>query len=432
MKDRTLSLLGTGGIPYRKELREYAGSVTGSLLMMQLDYWFSRHPDGFYKFLDPTPKHPDYREGDSWTEELGFSKAEFRTAFDVIGIRHLSKSAYAKAPDKFTGKDGEKFYASYHDKKNGLTWYFRNHTKVEELIAELCKAKPTKHRVKPFTVDKQPDFTVNQDIQSPVDKESESTVNVVSGFIEVKKVDLHKSTNLTYIDSESESTFYIQKLSSEINSETTHKSVESKISRSNTEDPTPESSTPQALTSLITKQGLSEKPVTSHEGNFSAAACREATQQSTKLFKEPFGQPRPKAKDIMWAWLPEGEWVVNGQLDPDFRDWVAASWVSKFNNTIHEARQNVVSHFRKQPEQLVLKWDEYSSQKLKKEPSIPLPDAVRSWQQVQHLQVWEQYNNCKDLKHFYSLRTWNRAYLEYALENLSNFDWSKHLSTVAV
>ena len=194
---------------------------------------------------------------------------------------------------------------------------------------------------------------------------------------------------------------------------------------SNTKDSNPESIAP-----LAKNPESSDKQTNSLEGNFSAAAPRaNATQQNARI--DPFYKTRPKAQDVMWAWLPEGEWVVDGGLNPDFWNWMATSWMSKFNTTIHEAKSNVISHFRNKPEQLVLKWDEYSSQKLKKESFTPLPDAVRSWQQVQHLLIWEQYNNCKDLEHFYSLRSWNRAYLEYALENLPNFDWSKHLTTVS-
>lgn len=180
---------------------------------------------------------------------------------------------------------------------------------------------------------------------------------------------------------------------------------------------------------LITNQQSSDKQITPHEGNFSAANRANATQRSEKI--DPFYKTRLKSQDVMWAWLPDGEWVLDGGLNPEFWNWMATSWMSKFNCTIHEAKSNVISHFRKQPEQLVLKWDEYSSQKLKKESFTPLPDAVRDWQQVQHLLTWEQYNNCKDLEHFYSLRSWNRAYLEYALKHLPNFDWSKHLTTIS-
>ncbi|ATW59349.1 hypothetical protein Cl131_gp081 [Aphanizomenon phage vB_AphaS-CL131] len=198
---------------------------------------------------------------------------------------------------------------------------------------------------------------------------------------------------------------------------------------SNTEDPNPESIAP-----LSTKPETSDKQTNSLEGNFSAAAPRvNATRQYTKPPVEPFGRPRPSGKDYFWAWLPEGDWVVNGELDPKFWDWMATSWVNNpdFKTTYPKAKADVINHFTNRPQQLPLKWNEYCIEKLGKESFTPLPDAVRSWQQVQHLLIWEQYNNCKDLEHFYSLRSWNRAYLEYALENLPNFDWSKHLTTVS-
>lgn len=85
--------------------------------MQQLDYWFENHPEGFYKFLLPSD-HPAYKNGDSWTEELGMSKDEFRTAFDKIGHRYKSKSEFDKAEDKFQGK----FYCSYVDRRSNLTF----------------------------------------------------------------------------------------------------------------------------------------------------------------------------------------------------------------------------------------------------------------------------------------------------------------------
>ena len=121
MKNRILHLT-RNTIPYVKELHSIAGGVLGCLVMQQLDYWFEGHPEGFYKFLEPSD-HPAYKDGDSWTEELGMSRHEFRTAFDKIGIRYKSKSDFDKAVDKFQGL----FYCSYVDRRSNLTYYFRNH-----------------------------------------------------------------------------------------------------------------------------------------------------------------------------------------------------------------------------------------------------------------------------------------------------------------
>lgn len=120
-------------IPYVKELMPIAGSVTACILMQQLDFWFDRHPDGFYKFMDASPDHPAYREGDSWSEELAISVDEFRTAFDRLGIRYTSKSKYDAAPDKFNGR----YYCSYYDRRRQLTFYFRNDELVNTVLDAL-------------------------------------------------------------------------------------------------------------------------------------------------------------------------------------------------------------------------------------------------------------------------------------------------------
>ena len=110
-------------IPYVRDLRRLppVRSVGACVLMQQLDYHFNNagFQNGFYKFLEPCPDHPKYRNGDSWTEELGFSPDEFRTAFDQIGVPYRSKKEYDAAVDKFTppdregkGKGEPKYYCS--------------------------------------------------------------------------------------------------------------------------------------------------------------------------------------------------------------------------------------------------------------------------------------------------------------------------------
>lgn len=134
-------------IPYVRDLNVFTGSVHGSLIMQQLDYYFEQYPSGFYKFLKPCA-HKDYKTGDSWTEELGMTEDEFITAFKRIGVRHKSKSLWASAENKFVNSDAEKnnlkpegsevkLYASYSDRQLGLTYYFRNHALVDRLLDEM-------------------------------------------------------------------------------------------------------------------------------------------------------------------------------------------------------------------------------------------------------------------------------------------------------
>jgi len=124
-------------IPYIPGLRQQTGSVVATILMMQLEYRFAKYPEGFYKFLEPPQNgHQDYKIGDSWVEELAFSKEEFRTGFDKIGVRYNSKTQYDEA--KSSGSEfGSSYYCSYVDRRSGLTFYFRNHSKVDELISDI-------------------------------------------------------------------------------------------------------------------------------------------------------------------------------------------------------------------------------------------------------------------------------------------------------
>ena len=76
-------------ILYRKELNSITGSVTATILLQQLIYWFNQNNnEPFYKFIEPC-NNEKYTDGDSWTEELGFTKKEFMGAYkklEAIGV----------------------------------------------------------------------------------------------------------------------------------------------------------------------------------------------------------------------------------------------------------------------------------------------------------------------------------------------------------
>jgi uncharacterized protein YodC (DUF2158 family) len=109
---------------------------------------FTISPNGFFKFLKPNKllksnNNPDYKEGDSWEEELFFSVGEFRTAFNHIGTAYSSKKAYEDSEDKFNGK----YYCSYYDRVSHKTYYFRNNQLVDQVINLFCgiqSPNPTK------------------------------------------------------------------------------------------------------------------------------------------------------------------------------------------------------------------------------------------------------------------------------------------------
>lgn len=80
-------------IAYRPEWREAIGSVTASILLGQIIYWWERSGrKEFYKFREPCKHHPQYQAGDSWCEELGFSKDEYNTALQKIGFKRNAQN----------------------------------------------------------------------------------------------------------------------------------------------------------------------------------------------------------------------------------------------------------------------------------------------------------------------------------------------------
>jgi hypothetical protein len=154
MKNR-LAAFSRRIIPYNPEFRRLplVKSVNSALLLQQLDFWFDKH-NLFWKFLEPAPKHPHYKEGDSWTEELGMSKEEFRTAFAAIGIPYKSKNQFLDADNKFVQRDEdgneiEYYYASYFDRQKSLTYYVRNDELLDKDLTELIQASSPKDRIRP-------------------------------------------------------------------------------------------------------------------------------------------------------------------------------------------------------------------------------------------------------------------------------------------
>ena len=141
IKSDTLDLNLSKSLYYIKfypGIKSSIGCEKATLILGRLEYWFEKYKNGFYKFVEPC-HHPLYREGDSWHEEIGFSRKIFAKAFDLVGVRYKSKSAFMKAGDRFKGK----LYASYHDRKTNQTYFVRNHGFASQFIKGLFNKKPT-------------------------------------------------------------------------------------------------------------------------------------------------------------------------------------------------------------------------------------------------------------------------------------------------
>lgn len=79
-------------VAYRPKLTQITGSVLAAILLQQIVYWWSKSNNGeFYKFIEPCG-HELCKKGDTWTEELGFTKYEFRTSIKRLKERGLIKT----------------------------------------------------------------------------------------------------------------------------------------------------------------------------------------------------------------------------------------------------------------------------------------------------------------------------------------------------
>ena len=99
------------------------GSIEALVLEERLLFYFEKEGDSFEKFISPC-KHPDYKEGTSWEEELGISKKRFRNSFDKIGRRYISKTAFEKEDDPFRGRS----FVYYQDRKSNKTVFVKKNS----------------------------------------------------------------------------------------------------------------------------------------------------------------------------------------------------------------------------------------------------------------------------------------------------------------
>lgn len=125
-------------ILYRPELNKLTGSVTATILLQQMIYWWSKNDrKKFYKFKNPPTSEEllqYYHKGDSWCEELGITSKVFDNAIKKIGFKlGKSKNIISK----------EEAYVIYYTDSSRLTWYELNEDKCIQI--KILKQKDESH-----------------------------------------------------------------------------------------------------------------------------------------------------------------------------------------------------------------------------------------------------------------------------------------------
>ena len=55
-------------------------------------------------------------------------------------------------------------------------------------------------------------------------------------------------------------------------------------------------------------------------------------------------------------------WLIEEKLDRKFVDWLAQKWAVKYGDNLHTARSNVLRHFKKDEQNIIIAWSEYSAE----------------------------------------------------------------------
>ena len=130
-------------IPYRPSLNRLTGSMSATILLQQIVYrWLGKGQEPFSKFIAPCPRA---FPGDSWLEELGFTRHQFLTARARIATRIRTRDPKRKAREKYL------VFYWVDDAHN--TWYEVNEPL---LLRRLAKLDGYRGRSKPGQESSQP------------------------------------------------------------------------------------------------------------------------------------------------------------------------------------------------------------------------------------------------------------------------------------
>lgn len=170
-------------VSYRPRLTAFVGSITSTLLLCQAMYWARRSEGPFYKFTQPCG-HAQYRDGDSWCEELGFSRHEYLGAIGKIGQRLNSRTM----PDP-------EAYIWYWTDMSRLTYFQVNWQRVNLLFEQAYPENPN------------------------------------CGDMKIRNADLRKSEKRTFINAESGDSNSEQRLTTETNQKTSASDADAAFSK---------------------------------------------------------------------------------------------------------------------------------------------------------------------------------------------------------
>jgi hypothetical protein len=114
------------------------------------------------------------------------------------------------------------------------------------------------------------------------------------------------------------------------------------------------------------------------------------------LGNKPPDEPK-NAQQRQFRWLADGPWLVEGKLDSSFVTWLAQSWQKQYGGTFHQKRSDVLRHFKKDPTNLAIAWEQYRGEHLSRYENA----AVRMGNglEIQPIEQQELLHNVRAVTH---------------------------------
>ena len=125
---------------------------------------------------------------------------------------------------------------------------------------------------------------------------------------------------------------------------------------------------PQTLASDSVESGFLEKESHWGEDQLSAPPPDDVKKHeaSVKKYDSALGicppEQRKSRQQQQFDWVPNGPWLVDGKLDPNFVDWQARDWLKAYGGDLHKKRADVLRHFKKDAANLAIAWEQYRSE----------------------------------------------------------------------
>lgn len=124
----TTLILASPSISYIPQLNQFTGSVKSTILLCHA-MALATKSNPFYKFIQSC-NHPNYKPGDSWCEELAFSRTEFLGAISLISDKVSSKTIVFNP----------EVYIWYWTDISRQTFYLVNWNAVNRALAQVYSA----------------------------------------------------------------------------------------------------------------------------------------------------------------------------------------------------------------------------------------------------------------------------------------------------